>query len=331
MRVLVTWGSKRGGTAEIASTISDELKAVGVEVALMPASDVRDLRGYDAAIIGGALYGNRWHRDAGRLVTRHIAGLRRIPVWLFSSGPLDASADRFDIPPPRQVAVIMERIGARSHTTFGGRLSADAKGFPAAAMAKKLTGDWRNPDRIRVWARELARALPHARPRAAADPPAGSLARLLGYGLLGWGLCTALMAILLHTVSTGAAIAIHAVAAPLIFAGISIRYFQARGARDPLPTAVTFMGVAAFLDAAVVSGLVLRDLAMFTSFAGTWLPFGLIFLASWVTGLVMSMIPAPRLTDATATSAGVQPGHESDAGALGFFNNSILTKSGPKQ
>ncbi len=92
MRVLVTWGSKRGGTAEIASTISDELKAVGVEVALMPASGVRELRGYDAAIIGGALYGNRWHRDARRLVTRHIAGLRRIPVCLFSSGPLDSSA-----------------------------------------------------------------------------------------------------------------------------------------------------------------------------------------------------------------------------------------------
>lgn len=92
MRVLVTWGSKRGGTAEIASTISDELKAVGVEVALMPASGLRELRGYDAAIIGGALYGNRWHRDARRLVTRHIAGLRRIPVCLFSSGPLDSSA-----------------------------------------------------------------------------------------------------------------------------------------------------------------------------------------------------------------------------------------------
>ena len=102
MRVLVTWGSKYGGTAEIASTISDELKAVGVEVALMPASDVHELRGYDAAIIGGALYGKRWHRDARRLVTRHIAGLPGIPVWLFSSGPLDSSADRFDIPPPRQ-------------------------------------------------------------------------------------------------------------------------------------------------------------------------------------------------------------------------------------
>jgi menaquinone-dependent protoporphyrinogen oxidase len=276
--------------------------------------DVRDLRGYAAAIIGGALYANRWHHDARRLVARHIGGLRRIPVWLFSSGPLDASADSSDIPPPSQVAVLMERIGARGHTTFGGRLSADAKGFPAAAMAKKMNGDWRNADRIRAWSGELARALPHARPSPAVEPPARSLARLLGYGFVGWALCAALMAVLLQTVSTGAAIAIHAVAAPLIFTGMAIGYFRAHGARDPLPTAVAFTGIVAALDAAVVAGLVLRDFAMFSSFAGTWLPFGLIFLATWVTGLAMSMMPAPRPADATARSAGISLGHEPDAG-----------------
>jgi menaquinone-dependent protoporphyrinogen oxidase len=315
MRVLVTWGSKRGGTEGIARTIADELKALGVEAVPMPASEVRDLRGYDAAIVGGALYANRWHRDARRLVARHIADLRRIPVWLFSSGPLDASADSADIPSPVQVAVLMERIGARGHTTFGGRLGADAKGFPAAAMAKTLSGDWRNPARIRAWTGELARALPHARPGTAADSPARSLARLLAHAFVGWALCAALMAVLLQTVSTGAAIAIHAVAAPLIFTGIAIGYFRARGARDPLPTAIAFTAIVALLDAAVVAGLVLRDFAMFASFAGTWLPFALIFLATWVTGLAMSMMPAPRPTVATACSAGISPGHGSGATA----------------
>jgi hypothetical protein len=39
-----------------------------------------------------------------------------------------------------------------------------------------------------------------------------------------------LMAVLLQTVSTGAAIAIHAVGVPLIFTRIAIGYFRARGA-----------------------------------------------------------------------------------------------------
>jgi menaquinone-dependent protoporphyrinogen oxidase len=43
--------------------------------------------------------------------------------------------------------------------TFGGRLPADAKGFPASAMAKTHAGDWRDPERIRGWAAEVAMEL----------------------------------------------------------------------------------------------------------------------------------------------------------------------------
>jgi hypothetical protein len=114
------------------------------------------------------------------------------------------------------------------------------------------------------------------------------------------------MALLLQTVSAGTAIAIHAVAAPLIFTGIAIGYFRARGAREPLPTAITFTAIVAVLDVAVVAGLVLHDFAMFTSFAGTWLPFALIFLATWATGLAMSMMPGPRPASPTAVPHGVQ-------------------------
>ena len=171
MRILITWGSKRGGTEGIARIVGEVLQKQGFEVTMEPASRVRDVRAYDAAVVGGALYANRWHRDAGRFVSRHIAALRGIPVWLFSTGPLDDSADRREIPPTTQVAVLMERLGARGHVTFGGCLPIDAKGFPASAMAKKLTGDWRNPDRIRAWASELGRELPAARPGVAIRAP----------------------------------------------------------------------------------------------------------------------------------------------------------------
>jgi menaquinone-dependent protoporphyrinogen oxidase len=57
------------------------------------------------------------------------------------------------------VRELLERIGARGHVTFGGRLAADAKGFPASAMAKTHAGDWRDPDRIRGWAAEVAMEL----------------------------------------------------------------------------------------------------------------------------------------------------------------------------
>jgi menaquinone-dependent protoporphyrinogen oxidase len=76
-------------------------------------------------------------------------------VWLFSSGPLNGSAAEA-IPPVPQVRELLERIGARGHVTFGGRLAADAKGFPASAMARANAGDWRDPAQIRGWAAEVA-------------------------------------------------------------------------------------------------------------------------------------------------------------------------------
>ena len=46
---------------------------------------------------------------------------------------------------------MMEKVGAKGHITLGGRLPADAKGFPASAMAKKMAGDWRNLEEARAW------------------------------------------------------------------------------------------------------------------------------------------------------------------------------------
>ena len=310
MRVLVTWGSKLGGTEEIARAIGEVLEANGLDVVAQPASHVPNAEGYDAAIVGGALYANRWHRDAYRFVTRNIAGLQRIPVWLFSSGPLDDAAERSTIPPPRQVSVLMERIGARGYATFGGRLAADAKGFPAAALARSHSGDWRNPNRIRAWAAQLAHDLPNAGPGAPSDPSARSVWRLLAHGAAGWALCAALMASLLQATSLGTAIAIHAVAAPLIFAAIALNYFRAHGAREPLPTALAFTGIVALLDAGVVALLILQSFAMFASVAGTWLPFGLIFLVTWAIGVTMSMMPEAK-SDGAASGTAAISGHTS--------------------
>jgi menaquinone-dependent protoporphyrinogen oxidase len=115
-------------------------------------------------IVGGVPYSNRSSAVARRFVNRHLGELRMVPVWFFSRGPLSDAAEREAIPATAQVAVLAERVGAKGHVTFGGRLAPDARGFPASAMAKKKAGDWRNPERIRAWAAELAAASPGLRP-----------------------------------------------------------------------------------------------------------------------------------------------------------------------
>jgi menaquinone-dependent protoporphyrinogen oxidase len=149
MRVLVAYGSKRLGTAGLAQMIADDLSAHGVEAEARAARDVWTLKPYTAVIVAGALYHNRWHRDARWFVRRYADQLRTLPVWLISSGPLDDTAGWGTLPPVPQVKRIAAELGARGCITFGGRLKSDAEGFPASAMAKEHSGDWRDPEQVR--------------------------------------------------------------------------------------------------------------------------------------------------------------------------------------
>jgi menaquinone-dependent protoporphyrinogen oxidase len=159
MRVLVTYGSKRGGTEGLAQMVTRGLLEEGLTVDLLPPGQIHGLDGYDAVIVGGALYANRWHRDSRRFVKRHIPELKQRQVYFFASGPLDDSATRTEIPPVKGVQALMARVGARGHVTFGGRLAPDAKGFPASAMAKKRAGDWRDAALVAAWTRSVAAQL----------------------------------------------------------------------------------------------------------------------------------------------------------------------------
>ena len=159
MRILVTVGSARGGTEGLGEMVAGDLREEGFEVDLRPPQQVRRLEGYDAVVVGGALYAFRWHKAARRFVKRHVTELRSRPTYFFSSGPLDDSAAGKDIPPVKGVQALMQRAGARGHVTFGGRLAPDAKGFPASAMAKKHAGDWRDPGQVKEWTHTVATQL----------------------------------------------------------------------------------------------------------------------------------------------------------------------------
>lgn len=167
MQVLVTYGSERGGTAGIAETLAATIHEHNFDVDVRPADRVRDVAAYDAVVVGGAIYGGRWHRDARRFVRRHRDALRRRPVWMFSSGPLDDSAAKTAIPPVPSVQSLMKDVGARAHATFSGSLAPDVRGWFAARKARRQAGDWRDDDHIMGWGHQIAAAL--LREQAVAD------------------------------------------------------------------------------------------------------------------------------------------------------------------
>ncbi|GGV32032.1 flavodoxin domain-containing protein [Streptomyces spectabilis] len=158
--VLVAYGSTYGSTAELARRAGDVLREAGLTTEVRSAGSVRDLTPYRAVVLGGALYAGRWQRDARRFARRHRRALARLPLWLFSSGPLDSSAARRNLPPPPSVRRLVHSLGAREHMTFGGRLDARADGRLARMIVKSGEGgDFRDFDAVSTWAESIARQL----------------------------------------------------------------------------------------------------------------------------------------------------------------------------
>ena len=108
---------------------------------------------------------------------------------------------------------------------------------------------------------------------------------VLVHAFIGWALCAATMGIGMATLSMQNALIVHAVGAPIFFTVISLVYFHKFNYTSPLRTALIFVGFVITVDFFVVALLINRSLDMFTSLLGTWIPFALIFLSTYLTGL----------------------------------------------
>jgi menaquinone-dependent protoporphyrinogen oxidase len=156
-RVLVAHGSNNGATEGIAETVARVLRQEGLLAEARPARAVTSLNPYDAVVVGGALYTGRWHRDTRRFVRRYREDLAVRPVWFFSSGPLDDTASRRDIPPVPGVGKAMRRLDVREHVTFGGRLTEGAEGWMARMLLRDgKGGDFRDVAATESWAARIA-------------------------------------------------------------------------------------------------------------------------------------------------------------------------------
>ena len=167
MKALVAYASKNGSTAEIAQAIAEELRTHGLEADCREAGEVRDLGPYDAVVLGSAVYAKRWRSSARRFLGRHGGALSAMRWWVFSSGPVgepkpedEAKAAEW-LEPPKIIAKV-ERLGAREHVVFGGRVPTEPHNFIERAMVKntpKEVADRRDWEEIRRWAAGIASEL----------------------------------------------------------------------------------------------------------------------------------------------------------------------------
>ena len=161
MKILVTAASKHGSTDEIAKAIGEELRRAGHTVDVIDVKEKPTPEAYDAAVVGSAIYVGNWMGDARDFVSEHQVALAKMPVWLFSSGPLGAE-DPQPSGDPQQIDELIAQSKARGHQIFVGSLHKEKLGIAEKLVVKAVKapyGDFRDWDAIRAWAREINAAL----------------------------------------------------------------------------------------------------------------------------------------------------------------------------
>ncbi len=162
VKMLVTYASEHGATAEIAQTIARTLRRRGLEVIARRVEEVRDLNGFDAVVFGSAVYLGQWTPKAVEFLTQYASKLETLPLWLFSSGPTgkgDPVTLLNGAMIPDELLPLIQQIRPSDVVVFHGKI--DLRRLPNdERIIIKATGvprgDFRDWDAIKDWALEIA-------------------------------------------------------------------------------------------------------------------------------------------------------------------------------
>ncbi len=83
-KILVTYATLSGTTAEVAQAVGEEITKAGVPVDVLPIAQVRSLEGYDGVVVGGPMIAG-WHRNALGFLRKHRKALSGKPVAIFAT------------------------------------------------------------------------------------------------------------------------------------------------------------------------------------------------------------------------------------------------------
>ena len=161
MSILVAYASKHGATQWIAERIAATLRAAGQDAEVQRVEAVGDLAGYEAFVIGSAIYYGSWMKEATEWVHRNQSVLANRPLWLFSSGPLGAEVKDAE-QQPKEIADFQKLIKSRDHRIFFGSLDHNKLSFTERMVLKAVRaheGDYRDWEAIDAWAESIARDL----------------------------------------------------------------------------------------------------------------------------------------------------------------------------
>lgn len=160
MKILLTASSRHGATDEVAGAIAERLRAFGIDVDRARPEDVTSVEGYDAFVIGSAIYMTRWTDEAVGFTERFHKALVAHPVWAFSVGLSGLPKGR--VADPRRIGPVLLSMEPEDHVTFPGRFDPSELSWRERSIARvggASEGDFLDLDAVREWADAIATTL----------------------------------------------------------------------------------------------------------------------------------------------------------------------------
>jgi menaquinone-dependent protoporphyrinogen oxidase len=163
-KILVTYATKGGSTAEVAEAIGQSLRKTGAQVDVTPAKQAPSPDTYDAVVLGSGIWANKAYADVVKYAQRNQDALARLPVATF----VLCAALKEDTKENRAMAAQyaatllagVEGIEPVSVGLFAGAVDFDKIGWLMSVVLKlgfkEQGGDYRDWDAIRGWARAIA-------------------------------------------------------------------------------------------------------------------------------------------------------------------------------
>ncbi|OKL46512.1 flavodoxin [Boudabousia liubingyangii] len=156
MKILVAAASKHGSTLDVRDRIAKALSEGGHEVVTEAPQNVETLEGYDAVVLGSAVYITQWMSPAKDFIARFTEELRHLPVWAFSVGL--SGVPKGNVQDPSRVGPALIEVAPVEQKTFAGKLDPTKLNLRERSIARlggAIEGDYRDWAEIDAFAQRI--------------------------------------------------------------------------------------------------------------------------------------------------------------------------------
>lgn len=164
-KILVTYASRSGSTAQIAEAVCKTLTEYGDEADLIPIHDVKDLGSYNAVIIGSPIRKSQWLPEAMQFLQTHRVELARKRIATFTVCITLAmpNSQRYQQAVREWTAPTRALVRPVSEGLFAGRLDFNKLPWTLDTLLFRATvafgilpkGDHRDWNAVRTWTDSL--------------------------------------------------------------------------------------------------------------------------------------------------------------------------------